>query len=571
MAGFTLIYQHEGLSESVRNRAERLVNASFKIDLISKSENLFLLFRDGNHYPYEIIENNDFIAIIEGKIYDLDAYGKKTFQSKLKKIFSLHNVEDDLKYFHDLDGEFMIYLIDKKGEKHIVINDYLGRLPAYFYNHRQFILSRDIYMLDKLTTGLMFDEPAIYQYLRLGFPLGEKTLFQGINRFSPASVLVLEKDHQKIESYPFDASEYEGTLKDSKPELALYEVFRQGLERRIKKENKVVMSLSGGLDSRLILGEIVKQDYPVDLATFSYENEIIKHDVEVVKQFEKHYNKSSQIIKLKEWAPELFDEMVLVKGGMNYVGMSFILDFLKKLGASYSLMFSGDGGDKTLPALFPLVKPQQNKLSGLILKSNSCASAKEIDYLVSFDVQDYEKEFRHYLKNLPGKDAQLKYKHYQLFERALHWLFEGEDRNRNYIWSTTPFYNPLFFKLAHSIPEKEKTNFRLFRKFIELVDPELNKMKNPNWGISPGDVKKVDRMFWRQKVKNKIPFKLKRYEQQSNMHEELVWYVSELLHKGFGGQVLINADKYDLKALNTDTLFHLLTILKVSELTWKGI
>ncbi len=571
MPGFTLIYQPDGLSESIVNRANRLVEASFKINFISKTDDLILLFRDGNHYPYEIIETNHYIAIVEGKIYDIANYADKTFRQKIDKIYNGENSDQDLAYFYELDGEFIIYILDKNGEKHFVINDYLGRLPAYRFQGRQFILSRDIYVLDKITTGLIFDEQSIYQFLRLGYPLGERTLYEDIERFPPASLLSVQKEKINIESYPPNVLEMEGTYSGLKPEDALYDIFKQALRDRFKNEEKVVLSLSGGLDSRVIMGEAVKSNYPVDYATFDYDNAIIRNDIKAVKQLAKHYEKSPQFIELKEWVPELFDEMISVKGGMNYVGMSFILEFLKQLGATHTLMLTGDGGDKTLPGLLPLKAVNNNNINKYILNANRITTITDMSSFVTFEIGAHEKELKQILKSQDGTSANMKYKHFQLFERALHWLFEGEDRNRNYIWSTSPFYNPDFFKLAHSVSEKEKKNFKLFRKFIDLVDPELNNIPNANWEIPLGDEKKVNRMFWRQKMKSRIPFRLNRPDQHPVMHEQLVWYISGLLQKGYGGQVLINADKYDLKATNTDTLFHLLTLLKVSEMSWKQL
>jgi asparagine synthase (glutamine-hydrolysing) len=572
MPGFTLIYKHSGLTESVKTRAEKLVKASFKIDFIIKTKNLIILFRDGNHYPYEIIEREDFIAIVEGRIYDIDNLKDKQFTNALTGIYKNGNLaSSDLEYIHDLDGEFIIYMLDKKGENHFVINDYLGRLPVYIYNDRLFIVTRDIYILDKITTGLIYEEEAVYQFLRIGYPLGDRTLFQDVKRLPPASLLNLNKAKVKLENNALDLSALEASNTVNSPEEELYEVFRQALDRRLRREEKVVLSMSGGLDSRLIMGEIVKNKYQVDFATFNYDNTIIGNDVAVVKQLARHYIKSPQLIELQEWMPELTDELITLKGGMNYAGMSFILDFLKQMAAKYGLMLTGDGGDKTLPGLFPMKKITSNGLAGYILKSNTYTTARDTDNYVIFGVAEYEKNLKEYINSMPGKNTGLKYKHFLIYERALNWLFEGEDRNRNYIWSTTPFYHPKFFRLVHSIPEKYKKNFNLFRKFSNRVDPQLNKINNANWGFPLGELRKVDQMLWRQKLKSQMPFNLKRKGQNLAFHEQLAWNVFELMHKGYGGQLLLNANKNDLMTSSTETLFHLLTLLKVSEMTWKTI
>jgi len=567
-----LIYKHNGLTESVKERAENLVKASFKIDFIIKTTNLMILFRDGNHYPYEIIEANDYIVIVEGRIYDLENLKDKQFTDSLAGIYKKGNLaSSDLEYIYDLDGEFVIYLLDKKGENHFVINDYLGRLPVYMYDDKLFMVTRDIYILDKITTGLIYEEEAVYQFLRMGYPLGDRTLFQDVKRLPPASLLSINKAKINLENNTVDLSDLEASYTVKNPEEELYEIFSHALDRRLRREEKVVLSMSGGLDSRLIMGEIVKNKCQVDFATFNYDNTIIGNDVLVVKQLARHYIKSPQLIELQEWMPEMIDELITLKGGMNYAGMSFILDFLKQMGAKYGLMLTGDGGDKTLPGLLPLKKIKSNSLAALVLNSNVYATARDTDSYVVFQVGKYENQLREYINSLPGKNAGLRYKYFLVYERAVNWLFEGEDRNRNYIWSTTPFYHPKFFRLVHSIPEKYKKNFNLFRKFSNLVDPELNKINNANWGFPLGESRKVDQMLWRQKLKSHIPFKLKRKGQNLAFHEQLAVSVFELMHRGYGGQVLLNATKNDLMTSNTETLFHLLTLLKVSEMTWKTL
>lgn len=572
MPGFTLIYQQGGLTDSVKTRAVRLVESAFKIEFISKTDVLLVLFKDGNQYPYEIFDTDQYIAIIEGRIYSIDIFKNKEFGKALDSIFyQADDLDSSLKFIRRLDGEFVIYLLDKKGEKYFVINDFLGRLPVYISEDRQLIITRDIYVLDKVSTGLLFDEESVYQYLRLGYPLGERTLFQDVRRLPAASFLSVINGKIQNLKYAIDLSEIEGTFTDSKPEESLYELFRTALKNRLAKERKVVLSTSGGLDSRLIMAEVVKNKYAIDFATFQYENEIIKNDVTIVKQLARLYQKSPQFFDLKEWNPELIEEMVVLKGGMNYVGMSFILDFLKQLGSNYNLMLTGDGGDKTLPQLLPLIALENKKLTKYILKTNGVSAIRHIDSNVTFEVGKYERALRVYLSELPGENAGMKFKHFLIYNRACNWLFEGEDRNRNYLWSTTPFYNPEFFQMAHSVPEKVKRNFELFRKFTALIDPQLNKIANANWGIELGDAKKVNNILRRQKLKNRLPFRFYQKEQNFDFHEELAQFVFELMHKGYGGQILLNADRYDLVGSGTEQLFHLLTLLKVSEMTWKSI
>ena len=570
MPGFTLIYQHQGLDKGVLNRAERLVNSSFSLQFISKTDKMMILFRDGNHYPYQIIENEKEIIIVEGKIYRVDVSTDKGFQANCRKILEQGNVQDQLSYFQNLDGEFVVYLVDRSGDKIVVLNDFLGRLPQYFFKGRQFVLSRDLFVIDKITTGLLFDESTLYQFLRLGFPLGNRTMFHDIDRLEYSSAVFIDRDKIEFRHNPINFGEIEGSLTGKDSVAQLYDQFEEAVKVRMEQNMKTVVSLSGGLDSRLVMSQVEKSGFKSDYATFFYDNPIIKNDNKVARELGKLYNRTAQVTNLTEWKPELFDELITAKGGMNYLGMGFILRFLIDLGHNYEMMLTGDGGDKTLACLFPDKKIKTQKFAKYILKNHAVSSKKTLDSFLLVDVKKQEDLIVDYLNNLAGRNTNLKYKNFLFFERARHWLFEGEDRNRSYLWSTTPFYQPAFFRMVHSIPEKEKKNYRLYREFTNKVDLQLNTINNANWDIPLANTKSVDRMLYRQKLKSKLSFLKSSYGGQLVAHADMAALVAALMHKGYGGQIAVNADRHDLNAASSETLFHLITLLKVSEMTWKN-
>jgi len=310
-----------------------------------------------------------------------------------------------------------------------------------------------------------------------------------------------------------------------------------------------------------------KEKIHLDLASFEYNNPIIQNDIQSVKQFSKMYAQTPSIQKINEWSPEFFDELTLAKSGMNYLGMSFILHFLRKLSIDYQLMLTGDGGDKTLPFLFPLHSAKH--FEKLILKQNQFSKAKLNEDYFSFNIKIFEDEIVQYLLDIPEKSNELKYKHFLLFERGRNWLYEGEDRNRSYIWSTSPFYSPQFFKLAHSIPEKEKEKFKLFREFTKLIDPRLNDVPNANWGFPLADEKKVNRLLFKQKLKERLHYRKKPRVSETDNKVILEDMVGLLLKRGYGGQVSIITNKDVLQSLDENMLFHMLSLLKVSEFLWK--
>ena len=574
MPGFTLIYKQDGIDDALAKRAERLVNSNFKVQYISKKKKLIILFKDGINYPYEVIEKRKYIVLIEGKMYGIKPTADKIFLEHIDVLFSesINNISEksqqSLDFIYSLDGEFVIYIVDKKGEQVLVLNDYLGRLPLYLFNQKRFVLSRDLALMDKLTTGLVFNEAAVYQYMRLGFPLGNRTLFYDTERLAPSSFVHISNENVVIKSSTTSLSELENTLpKNENSAECLYEEFRSSVSRRLETNEKCVLSLSGGLDSRTILGISVKEKYHLDLASFEYDNPIIQNDILAVRQFSKMYERTPDFLKVNEWSPEFFDELTLAKSGMNNLGMTFILHFLRKLSNNYQLMITGDGGDKTLPYLFPLHSAK--KFENLLIRNNQFSKAKLNESFFSFKTKTFEEEIIQYLKDIPEIRNQLKYKHFLLFERGRNWLFEGEDRNRSYLWSTSPYYSPQFFKLAHSIPEKKKEKFRLFREFTNLVDSRLNSIPNANWGFPLADERRVNKLVFRQKLKERLRYSRKGKVAESVQKSILEDTIGNLLQRGYGGQVSIVTNKDVLSSLNENMLYHMLSLLKVSEFLWK--
>jgi asparagine synthase (glutamine-hydrolysing) len=71
-----------------------------------------------------------------------------------------------------------------------------------------------------------------------------------------------------------------------------------------------------------------------------------------------------------------------------------------------------------------------------------------------------------------------------LFERGFKWLFEGEDRNRQFFWSVSPFYGREPFRLAMDCPSRLKARYALYRRFMESLSPELIDVESTTCGPS---------------------------------------------------------------------------------------
>jgi asparagine synthase (glutamine-hydrolysing) len=91
------------------------------------------------------------------------------------------------------------------------------------------------------------------------------------------------------------------------------------------------------------------------------------------------------------------------------------------------------------------------------------------------------------LRSYPEDDLEDKHIHFVLFERGFKWLFEGEDRNRSFFWSSSPFYGREPFRIAMGCPAGFKSNYVLYRHFIEAMNPSLVDVESTTRGPSLRD------------------------------------------------------------------------------------
>jgi hypothetical protein len=227
-------------------------------------------------------------------------------------------------------------------------------------------------------------------------------------------------------------------------------------------------------------------------------------------------------------------------------------------------MLTGDGGDKTLAYLFPGRNLLYNNPVKNILQKNEIGSSAACKILFGFDTENMENEMIGKLRSYGYSDARWNYKHFLIYERTKNWLFEGEDRNRSYIWSTSPFYHPDFFKTVHSIDEKEKKDFKLYQAFLNKIAPELNDIINANWGFAINETKRLRSFLLKQTLKQEVKRILPIIKIRTLATQEILSEVNRLIRQQHTEQALFK-NKFEIKSLSQEELFHFLTLLKVSE------
>jgi asparagine synthase (glutamine-hydrolysing) len=236
--------------------------------------------------------------------------------------------ESGLKFFEKLNGPFSGVLIDFREERAVLFNDRYGLNRIYYHeNDRGFYFASEAKSLLKvLPNTRRLDAAGLGEFLSCGCALQNRTLFSGIVLLPSGSAWTFLQDHRVVKTTYF-AQE----LWESQPRLSA-EKYYEKLEAAWKRvlplyfdgRQKVALSLTGGVDSRMILAWAPRQ--PGELPCYTWGGRFRDcADVKVARRLSKVCGQAHQTIPLsREFLsdfPSLAQRSVFISdGAMDVTG-----------------------------------------------------------------------------------------------------------------------------------------------------------------------------------------------------------------------------------------------------------
>ena len=161
----------------------------------------------------------------------------------------------------ELRGAFAAAVLDRRTGSLVLASDVLGSYPVYWHQGRSFFaFASELGALVEAPDLRPRLEPrAVADLLHFGFLLGDKTLAEGVRVLAPASVLHFDAatGRATIERYRdlyARFGRWQGTEADHLERLRL--AFNGAVERAVTGGHRIALALSGGLDSRALLGAL---------------------------------------------------------------------------------------------------------------------------------------------------------------------------------------------------------------------------------------------------------------------------------------------------------------------------
>jgi asparagine synthase (glutamine-hydrolysing) len=164
--------------------------------------------------------------------------------------------------FSRLNGMFGLAIWDVRKERLIVARDAMGiKLIYYKIDNGALAFGSEIRpILAAQNSRPEVDPIALNLFLRFRYTPSPLTIFQGIRKLAPGTMLVVERDQCREERwYNFIPTPFSTPKKKGEAASELLELYRGAVKRHLLSDVPVGVLLSGGLDSGLLLALMNEQ------------------------------------------------------------------------------------------------------------------------------------------------------------------------------------------------------------------------------------------------------------------------------------------------------------------------
>ncbi len=156
----------------------------------------------------------------------------------------------------ELNGVFAIAYYDSASQTLTLANDRFGFMPLYYYyNHGLVVFASEVKAILQLVPQRELDWESCADFFYVGHMLGQKTLFKNIHALEAGQVLTYTNGNLETRRY-YDFTHTPIIDRKDVSVEKLARLFTEAVRRRVRTELPNTVLLSGGFDSRFILGTL---------------------------------------------------------------------------------------------------------------------------------------------------------------------------------------------------------------------------------------------------------------------------------------------------------------------------
>lgn len=431
------------------------------------------------------IPNYNTVAVNENSGRGLIIYGQAYYRSNPISAHVIRNLYEkfELSVFPELNGSWAIILWDSQKRKIILCNDHFATRPFFYAIHDGTLaFSSEVKGILAYPHPYTIDGKAVALWFGLGRIIGERTFFNEIRYLPPATCLTFENGRFTLEKY-YDVNYKSDDLLDDILVDNLVKRFKEAIAKRVNSDQRYVVSLSGGLDSRCVLSEAIRINKAC--IAFSFGPRTCS-DVRVASRVARKA-KANHFLMLfdEDMLSKYAREAVYLTDGMAPVHWSvwipFVLERLRSrvgkaihlqgyaldllLGGSYldDQVMTAEKKDDLIPLLYSkLVLFTQDELKHLFT-SEFYESVKET----------VSRELSKALKDSKGDCVPNISDYFFMRHHVCRLTNLGSTIARNYFEETLPTLDINFIEVVTKIPPNKRYQHRIYKIFLKKLNNAL--------------------------------------------------------------------------------------------------
>lgn len=224
----------------------------------------------------------------------------------------------NLDFLRDLEGAFHIVILDGNRRQLMVINDRLGTLPLYWSQDAEKIIFSQKIQYMKNFSWQDLDEIGFLTFLVAGYCYHDRTLFKDVRYLTPASILTVDLDTLRTTQTRYWNLVYRLPPKrlntrDLCDQLNDTIMTSVSLFTPEESHTHAGIFLSGGWDSKGILGALLRQKHPPACVVANGENDHFPYsDTFIARQIARKENIPYRLNQKNPYVSEL-----VIQDGIN--------------------------------------------------------------------------------------------------------------------------------------------------------------------------------------------------------------------------------------------------------------
>jgi hypothetical protein len=229
--------------------------------------NNFFVRNNSEHIVIDFEPNQ--LILIDGFVYDLIL--KKKLSTLEIKLLVKNCMTTETVFPENITGQYNIILLE--GNKVHILSDFIGMKPLYYHFSDQVFVTNNIY--DLIDFGFEKDPIALFQSMVpvLNTPLNTRTILKDVKLLRNGEYLSHDYINQKT-TFWVDGMDIENRKIKKADVLQTIHLLQENANIYKELSERVILPISGGVDSRITLSSFKSIDDNFDLLSYGEEDYI---------------------------------------------------------------------------------------------------------------------------------------------------------------------------------------------------------------------------------------------------------------------------------------------------------